>query len=622
MSNDAAGIGMSFSFGPGEEKGDAAARRPDPPQASFQAAGAVEVPAQPLRLLVLANLRGLPEQRDLAPRRVRLATLDEDLAALAPTLRLDVKDHLTGGPRPLEVVATLRAKRDLEPDRLAGACDALAPVVALLDDLDALASDPAVAERVEARRAAYDGLAGLAPALAALDRALRGLRGGGAPSRAGGGALDSVLAAGAKAASGDAVLDSIFAMVDAGPATPAPSPSTTTKTTATTTSSGGGSWRADLDEARAQASGLLERQLGEVLRHPQTRQVEAAWRSLELLLARCPRDGRVEVEALDCDPDAPEAALIHGVVRRHAAPDAPPAPSLVVMDATFGRSAADLARLELIAEAAEALQAPVVVGLGDAFLGTDLPALAALDHPAGALERGLEKWNGLRAGPSFRWLVAATNRVLLRAPWSRGQRGARRAGEQVATRDDLCWGNPAYLVAAAAAASVDRTGWPADLTDPAGLADLVMDPAAPPERRGPLEPPLALDAVEALNDLGVLAPTGPRDRDVARITRAPTAHRAPADEPRFASSLPYQLAASRIAAALLRARGVLARAGDPEAVRARIERFAAGLVGDTGPGAGAQASLVRGQDGPEVEVEVRTGRAVLGGVSVTLGLAL
>lgn len=617
MSNDAAGIGMSFGFGPGEKKGDAAARRPDPPRASFQSAGAVEVPAQPFRLLVLANLRGLPEQRDLPPRRVRLATLDEDMAALAPTLRFDVKDHLTGGPRPLEVVATLRAKRDLEPDRLAAACGALAPLIALLEDLDALQGDPAAAERVEARRAAYDRLTGLAPALAALDRALRGLRGGGASSRPAGGALDSVLAAGAKAASGDAVLDSIFAMVDAGPSSAPEVPAA-----AAPTSSAGGSWRADLDAARAQASDLLERQLGEVLRHPQTRQVEAAWRSLELLLARCPRDGRVEVEVLDVDPDAPEAALIHGVVRRHAAPDAPPAPSLVVMDATFGRSAADLARLELIAEAAEALQAPVVVGLGEAFLGADLPSLAALDHPAGALERGLEKWNGLRAGPSFRWLVAATNRVLLRAPWSRGQRGARRAGEQVASRDDLCWGNAAFLVAAAAGASVERTGWPADLTDPAGLSDLFMDPGAPPERRGPLEAPLAVDAVEALNDIGVLAPTGPRDRDVARITRAPTAHRAPADEPRFVSSLPYQLAASRIASALLRARDVLACAGDPEAVRERVERFAAGLVGDTGPGAGATATLLEGRDGPEVEVEVRTGRAVLGGVSVMLGLAL
>lgn len=63
-------------------------------------------------------------------------------------------------------------------------------------------------------------------------------------------------------------------------------------------------------------------------------------------------------------------------------------------------------------------------------------------------------------------------------------------------------------------------------------------------------------------------------------------------------------------------------ARDAEEVRARVERYAAGLVGDSGPGAGASAALLQRQDGPGVEVEVRTGRAVLGGVSLMLGLSL
>jgi hypothetical protein len=623
MTNDAAGMGMSFSFGPGPGKGPGKGqpeKQPEPPRVDLLGGGGLEVPAAPLRVLVMANLRGAPAERDAPPRRVRAATLDEDFAALGVVLRVDVKDHLRGGPRPLEVVAPLRARADLRPDRLAACVPELAPVTRLLDDLDGLDAGRVDAERVEAGRAAYEDLPGLAGAVAALDRALRARRsGGGASASTGGGALASVFAAGAAAKSGDSVMDSIFSMVDAGPSAPAATPAP-----APATSGAGGSFKAALTEARDAAADLLERQLGEVLAHPQTRQVEAAWRGLELLLARCPRDGGVEVqvEVLDCDPAAAEAALIHTVVRRHGGHDAPPTPSLLVLDATFSRSAADLARLELIAEAAEALQAPIVVGVGEAFLGVDLVTFAGLDHPAGALERGLEKWQGLRAAPTFRWLVAAANRVLLRAPWTRGQKGAQRAGERVAAPADLLWGSAAYAVAAAAAASVARTGWPADLTTPEGLTDLPMVPAAAPALRGPLEAPLSLEAVEALNDIGVLSLTGPRDRDVARITRAPTAHRAPEDEPRFVSSLPYQLVAARIASGLLSARERLVAGGDPEGARQRVERYALALVGDTGPGASATATLVEGEAGPEVEVEVRTGKAVLGGVTLGLGLAL
>lgn len=619
MGNESAGIGMSFSFGPGKDRpgggGESGERKPDPPRASFGAPGSVEVPLERFRILALGNFRGYPDARDAAPRRVRASTLDKDFAALAPILRVDVKDHLSGGEQPLEVEARLEARTDLKPDKLAARIPALAPLVRLLDDVDGLAAGKLDAGRVEANRAVYAGIKGLGGAVTALDRALRQRGSGGASSSGGGGggALASVFEAGRKAQSGDSVLDNIFSMIDSGDAAPAPAAAAP----AASSSGGDSGWKGALDQARQLGLELLERQLAEVLRHPQVRQVEGAWRGLELLLSRAPKEGEVEVEVWDCDLESPETALIHGVVRRHAAPDAPPPPSLVVLDAMFSRTAADVARLELIAEAAEALQAPVVVGLGDAFLGTDLPTLAGLDHPGGALERGLEKWNGARGNQTFRWLVGAANRVLLRAPWKRGERGAR-IGERIGGREDLTWGNPAWVVATAAAISAGRTGWPSDLTSPEGIEDLPMDPAAEPELRGPLEAPLALDAVEALAEVGVLALTGPRDRDAARITRAPTAHRAPQDEPRWLSGLPYQLVATRIAGALMRAKDRLTAAHDPEQVCERVERFAAGLVGDTGPGAGARAKLV----GSEVEVEIRTGRNVLGGVSLVLGLNL
>ena len=613
MGNESAGIGMSFSFGPGKDQpGGSGDKKPDPPRASFSAAGAVEVPIERFRILAMGNFRGAPLERDAPPRRVRMNTLDQDFAALQPVLRLDVKDHLSGGPRPLEVEATLRTRKDLQPDKLAAAIPALAPLVKLLDDVDGLAAGKLDPGRVEANRALYAEIKNLGGAVTALDRALRQRGSGGAPAGGGGGALASVFEAGRKAQTGDAVVDSIFSMIDAGDAAP-PAPA------ASPAPAGGGDagWKSSLDQARQLGLELLERQLAEVLHHPQVRQVEGAWRGLELLLSRSPREGEVEVELFDCDMDSPETALVHQIVRRHAAPDAPPAPSLVVMDALFSRSAADVARLELIAEAAEALQAPVVVGLGQEFLGVDLPALARLDHPGGALERGLEKWNGVRGNPTFRWLVGAANRVLLRPPWRRGERGAR-VGERVGGHEDLLWGNAAWLVATAAAVSAGRTGWPSDLTDPEGISDLPMDPQAEGSLRGPLEAPLAVDAVEALADVGVLGLTGPRDRDLARITRAPTAHRPPKDEPRWVSGLPYQLVATRIAGALMRAKDQLVSVRDPEQARDRVERYAAGLVGDTGPGAGASARLLEG----EVEVEIRTGRAVLGGVSLTLGVAL
>lgn len=603
MSNDAAGFGMSFEFG---GRGGDDERRAAPPRASFEAGAPPEAAPEVTRLVVLANLRGLPAARDRAPRRVRLTTLDEDFAWFDVVLRLDVKDHLGEGPRPLEVEAPLRSRADLRPDRLAAAIPALAPVVRLLDDLEQVEQGRLDLERLDAGRGAWASLPGLRAAADALDRALAGGRR--APSAPTGGALDSVVAAGRAAASGDAVLDSIFSMVDAGPA-PAAAPAPTTTPISASTGSGG------LAEVRAAAAAVLERQVGEVLRHPQTRQVDRAWRGLELVLSRGPREGGVEVEALDVDPDSPETALVHGLAARHGRPDGPPPPSLVLVDATFSRTAADVARLELVAEVGEALQAPIVVGVGAGFLGHDLPAFARLDHPGGALERGLEAWHGARRDSKFRWLVVATNEVLLRLPRGRGERDARRAGEDPR---DLAWGNAGWLVLAGTAASHARTGWPSDLTGGEGeLGDLPLRPAGAGgvEAAGPLAAALPTTAVEALADAGVLAWTVGRSPDAARLLRAPTAFRAPPDEPRWASGLPYQLVATRIAGALLRARERLL-AGDPAGAAARVEAFARGLVGDTGPGAGATASVVDGG----VEVEVTTGRAVLGGVTVVLGL--
>lgn len=544
MGSDGAGLGMSFDFGPGPRKGGEPSRAPAPPRVDAGPSPGgpiVEVPAEALRLLVLADLRGDPPARDRPPLRVRSSTLDEAFVAFAPALHLQVPD----GQRTLEVSLTFPARTDLlRPERLA--------------------------RRVREALGLKDE-----PAAAPAPRAL-----------AGGGALDSVLAAGAAARTGDDVLDSIFSMVDAGPSAqaqaqaPAPAP-------------------ARAPAARS-AGKPQDRQVELVLREPRLRALEAAWRGLELLLARCPREGGVEVEVLDVDPAEPEAALIQVVARRHAAADGPPPPSLILVDASFSRSAADLARLELIAETGEALQCPIVVDLGEPFLGVDLPGFAKLDHPAGQLERGLERWTSLRSKPALRWLVAATNRVLLRAG----------SGE-------LLWGHPGWVVLAAAASSVARTGWPGELTHPEGVDDLPTTEAG----AGPLEAPLGVDAVEALAEAGLLALTGPPGRGVARLPRAPTAYRGEGRDEGRGGGLPYQLVASRLAGALHRA-GPRLLAGPPDAARARVEAYARGLVGDTGPGAGAEASLAEEDGRLVVEVELRTGRAVLGGVSLVLALGL
>lgn len=535
MPTDGAGLGMSFDLGPGPRKPGEPARTPAPPRVEAGPSGPlVEVPAEALRLLVLADLRGDPPARDAPPRRVRSSTIDEVFAALAPSLHLQVGD----GPGRVDVSLTFPSRTDLvRPERLARrAREALG--------LPAVASEPAAAP---------------AP-----------------PARSGDGALGSVLAAGAAARTGDGVLDSIFAMVDAGPAAQAPAPAP-----------------ASAPAARS-AARPQDRQVELVLREPRLRALEAAWRGLELLLARCPREGGVEVEVLDVDRAEPEAALIQVVARRHAAADGPPPPSMILVDASFSRSAADLARLELIAETGEALQTPIVVDLGEPFLGVDLPAFGRLDHPAGQLERGLERWTSLRAKPALRWLVAATNRVLLRAG----------PGE-------LLWGHPGWVVLAAAASSVARTGWPGELTHPDGVDDLTTTEAG----AGPLEAALGVDAVEALAEAGLLALTGPPGRGVARLPRAPTAF----GGERVA--LAYQLVAGRLAGAMHRA-GPRLLAGPPEAARSRVEAYARGLVGDTGPGAGAEARLAEEDGRLLVEVELRTGKAVLGGVSLVLALGL
>lgn len=557
----------------------------------------------PLLMICLADFCGAGHDPGRGCVAIDAHDFDEVLAGLKPQAHLHVENRL-GGSGSLEVNVVLESLKDFEPRRLAAKVPALCAVQNFVQRADELQQGKLTPAQFRQDLAGYGDAPALKPV---LDQLLDLIGGTGTASGTG-----QASAAAPQAAGGalDSAIDSIFSMVETGPRTTGAAGAMD----AAAASLAGGA-RFNLAEPMRRAGALLESQLALIIRHPQWRAMESAWRGLWTL---CKAGKSAAIQLLD----APPGQMAQRLETRVAAPDrrgeGPGAIALILCDFELHNNPAAMDTLQALADLGQELQAPVVVGAGPALLGRPAAAIAAMDAPANLLQdSSFDKWRSLRDKESARWLAVAFNGFAARAPFTAARHGF---AEPVGGEHDVLWANPAWLVACSVASSFELTGWPCNHT---GMVDgeipsLPVFEVAGRDSQYPLQAILPDSHLKDLARCGLIPLACQANHDSAWVLVAPVFRQATrAEEQGKVNSLGYAMLASRLGALVTRAKGRLVVVNDPDRTQVNFEQFLEGLLSDTGPGAGADVRV-----GDALELTLRVGRTILNGVELNMALPL
>lgn len=394
----------------------------------------------------------------------------------------------------------------------------------------------------------------------------------------------------------DGAIDRLLGMIDA-PQTP-----TTPQAAVSALLSSIARPRSAPAPATPAASPRLQAQMREVVTHPSWLALEAAWRSLRLIVTARGSRAATRLSLYDVPRDG-IADLLNGEEFGHVTADVDLTAILVV--GAFGRSARDLDALDRVAEAAARIGVPVIVSLAQDFLGAPPETVVGMDNPRALLEGpGYGAWRGLRGRDESRLLFATWNDVVLRPA----------AGEA-----PILWGEPGVILAAQILRSLARLDWPTDL---AGAASALggLDVAEIAVRGGSAAIPLRAAAgpgtARELADAGILSLVCRADRDAAWFTHARPVHgpEAMAEADRKAMetfvSLPFLFVSSYLDVLLRRNGETFARGLSGAEAADAIARLLKDVLRTTGPGAAARVEPT-GNGG--FEATIRLGDAVMDG---------
>ena len=427
MNSSSGKLAFQFNFGP------AVALRPRDPDA-------------PGRILVLADLSGRGQRglrEPLAGRRVQHAdcdNLDSVFAGFGASLSLPLAAAPNGA-----VAARFASLEDFHPDQL---LQRLAPLQELLAARRWLQS-PATAAQGAQELGRLLGTPGTAPAPAPVES------GDDTLARLLGGAPSPVTPAAPKPASGvdiQSIIKNIVGTTGTVPAAPA--------------------GQAGLLSA---AELELSARLRSVLHQAEFQTLEAAWRSVDLLVRRCPDEERIKLSVLDVTLDelASDLAGLHRLLR-----DQPP--DLIVGHYTFGASPADLETLGGLAQLAAALRTSFLAAAHPSLVGCDSfaqhPDPDDWKFPAAPDVRAA--WQTLRALPAAAHVGLVLPRFLLRQPYGTGSDRIDSFNFEelpdVSAHEAFLWGNSAFLCAQVLAEALAAAGEEMDTSGAGDVGELPM----------------------------------------------------------------------------------------------------------------------------------------------------
>lgn len=595
-------------------------------QLNFNLGGARELKKLPFRMVVLGNFSaGSGRRCGEAPLRVTKDSYNDVLDTMGTHLVLEVENLVRAQPGPLAVSFHVTDISDLTPAGIIANVPELTAIFLFKERLLSLINRTLSADEFVSGLGAYASFPALAPALrrcrAALDRVSQ-------PAR-----VETSATPQTAAKPSDRSIDRILDMI----ATPGLPASNTPPRGIDDVLSSIGSERAigapppELTEVVNEIRLLLDRQITLILHHPQFRTVEAAWRNVQLLLGQM-RNADVELELIDVTRENLADAFRSQVLNAEAT-DASRAPlGMVLLDFAFGFSTHDVATLQTLGETALQLQAPIVFSVAQDFFGAMPDDTHALPYPGTVLGRPqYAAWNALREKECARWLCGAYNRLLLRAQYTRDNSHGLDFTEGSSGSDQPLWGNPGGLVAALILRSMATTQWPTQITGMrhGQLSGLELHTYTYQGRNDatiPLNALLTIQNAEDLATFGIAPLSCQPDRDSAYLLYAPTLRvpesypGKPAQRDDF-TSLPYQLFAGRVTAALRAHQELFTSGASTEESAALVRQLLQSVVADTGPGHRASVSVQADADQTArrlLAIEVHTGQDILNGATLRL----
>ncbi|MEO8053535.1 MAG: type VI secretion system contractile sheath large subunit [Acidobacteriota bacterium] len=285
-----------------------------------------------------------------------------------------------------------------------------------------------------------------------------------------------------------------------------------------------------VDEARA---GLLRA----ILRSPRFRELEAAWRTLDLLVRRV-GDESVRVFFLDVS----RAALVEdissheklsgtGLYRRLVTetlgtPGAEPWGAVLGLY-DFGPTLADAALLSRIAKIAQAAGAPFLAGARPDLVGcASLAGTPDPDDWKKSEDDGAIIWEELRVLPETSWVALALPRLMLRLPY-----GAKTDPidafpfEEIPDAPDhdaYLWGNAAVACALVLTRAFELGGWdlkPETAAEIRGLPAHVFKDGLETRVTPPSEVVLTLRAAERILEAGLVPVLSLKGSESVRVAR-------------------------------------------------------------------------------------------------------
>lgn len=395
------------------------------------------------RLLVMADFSGVGRtSATFSVERVAAADIDAAVARLAPSLPISLSDSA-----PPSQALSISALDELHPDHLVTVVPELRQPLEWLGQIANPATEGAALAAIEAATGPLQGAADAPPPVKSAESNDQ--------------LFGRLLGRSRTESGGDAAKEKVSRLIRSALGGQSTSQASSKVTV-----------------ARGRIIELLTERCRRVLREPNFRDVERAWRSVQWLLSRI-EDHEAEIFLLDLSKSRLAAHVAQFKDRLEQSPlakvldaDGEAGWDLVVGDYSFGLSTDDVMLLATLgAMATRASTAFFAHGeielAGCAGRGTvDSPAdWRYADDDLAAL------WSEFRRHPAARSIGLAAPRFLLRQPYgSRTDPVTRFAFEEIAVRPDpesFLWGNPAFACALIAA----RTG----VTEAGGeVADLPM----------------------------------------------------------------------------------------------------------------------------------------------------
>lgn len=258
--------------------------------------------------------------------------------------------------------------------------------------------------------------------------------------------------------------------------------------------------------------------LRNLLRHPEFRRLERAWRGVRLLVERTDQKAGVEIDLVIASREEVLEAL--GTVG---------GADLIVVDHEITADEPVLAALESWGAAAEILRAPLIANTSVTLLGfSDIPTMQKSDRRV-SLEEADARFRGITTRAQARWLALALNPILVRAAYDGSTSRFREFSFEEDPSGAHVFAGPAFAVAIVAGASWVRNGFASELVGPRfGMVENL--PVRDVQEDGahyafPLEHLVSIDTQGTVGRAGLILLGCAPNHDAAVLASVPTLYR-------------------------------------------------------------------------------------------------